>query len=1075
MTAHFKKLLLWGILPLCFTGLTLAQSTFSTIVGTARDTSGAVIGGATVTVKLENAGFSRTATTDETGDFTVPGLPPGRYRVKVTAEGFKQSVAAGIEVKSNLVVRVNLALEVGPSAEIVNVNATGSLLQSGNGIVSHARSGSDLTTLPQNFRAANGSIINFFALVPGVILDDGNQGLSINGSRRSQNEISLDGIQVVSTRFNNTIPSFFPSAEIVGEVRISTNNAAEFGAPGTVVTTSQSGTNLFHGGVFEYHQNSATNARDFFARSRPFLIAHTFGGVFSGPLRKDKTHFFVDGEFNRITNQAVFNTNVPSDAFRTGDFSALSSQLKNPFTGSPFPGNRIPANLLNATTLAVQNQFYPRANQTGTANFAALGPQKLGYDGFDVRLDQNFSARHFLFGRFTFKNGFDHTQSGRLPTIGQNNNQDKVRGLTVSDTYTFSPRFLNEFRFGISSHEAVFAGPFIGAEAVSRLGIQGLFFSQTDKPGLPAFTVVGFEDISQVAAERIREGNLQFSDFVTWTKGKHTVKGGVDFRRYRSADVPIFSIGGEDFGTFSFDGRFTGNAYADFLLGLPNRSTRLTLPPDYKGHGHEVSAFVQDDWRLTPRLTVNVGLRYGYVGPFRLSAGSLTNFNPATGHVVVVDTASLAQTSPVFKASIGNTQIVTADQEGLSDALRNSDKNDFAPRLGFAYRFSDTGRTVLRGGFGVFHNRVLGRVFHSLTGVHSSSAEVFNNSISGGKPAFSFPRPFPAGFQTGSLDYRTAVATNLRTPYTMQWNVSLERELVPDLAVRVSYIGNRSNKLIVSPNINQIAPSTLPFSLTRAPFPNFQRVFIRDNGAIAAYHSLQVELEQRLRHGLAFQTSYVWARNLTDGGDTDEAGPRLENYFSRASEKSDVTFSRRHRFLTTLTYELPFGANRRYFTTGIAKHVLGGWSVATVLIFQTGRFFTPTFSGSDPSNTNTFGGRADRLANGNLDGAARTIFRWFDTRAFAAPPAGSGRFGTSAPNVLVGPPTKVVNLGLRKIIFSREHVRIQFQATATNVINTANFDVPNANISSPLAGQITRTQGGDAGPRTWQFAFRVDF
>jgi hypothetical protein len=556
---------------------------------------------------------------------------------------------------------------------------------------------------------------------------------------------------------------------------------------------------------------------------------------------------------------------------------------------------------------------------------------------------------------------------------------------------------------------------------------------------------------------------------MTWIRGAHSMKWGASLRLLRVTNITNVTGAGM-FGNFNFQNTFTGYAYADFLLGLPTTAQRIIARRRAEGFTRNWNFYWQDDWKLSPRLTINYGIRYEYHPPFRDRFGNISTFDPVTGRVIV-PTKGINNTEPVFRATIGSTPIVTAQEAGLPESLRKGDYNNFAPRLGFAFRPFRDNRTVVRGGAGIFINDLIGAVFGSLRNIHTASTGNFTNRITAGQPLIQFPRAYPDILVTGVADFRTANQIDMRNPYTMQWHLTLEREVVKDTGVRLSYIGSRSVNVVHQIDYNQPYRSTTPFTNDRKPFPAWNTIYSRVNGQTAKYHALHAEVNRRLTRGLTFQSSYSWTGNWTDGGDGNETGGLIEDSWDRRREYSHTQFARPHRWLTTWLWELPLPKNR----------ITGGWEVSGILLFQSGFWFTPVFTGFDPSNTNSTARsgslRPDRISDGNLPAGERNLVRWFDFTAFTPPPRNAGRFGTAAPFLLAGPGMAVWSGGLHKRIPIDEHRRVRLAATFQNLANHPNFNLPNSTITATgQVGRITSTLGTEgAGGRTIEISARLEF
>ena len=1046
--------------------------------------------GVKVVVTNEGSGVSKEVSSDAAGNHEVTHLNPGYYRITAESAGFQRFVNEHVPLETNQVLRIDLTMQVGQVTDTITVTSQAPVIESETGTISDVRTGRQMQQLPLNFvrgDAFGGGIFKYMSLSPGSFRYEGASSHSFGGSRSFQNSFLMDGISL-GDQGGGQITPMQPSFESVQEMKLTmVNNSAEYGAVATVTVTSKSGTNNPHGSAFQQYSSGGLNARNFFQSARPSRVYHQFGGSAGGPViapgydGRNRSFFFFAIEGNRNSTQSIFNSSVPSLALRRGDFSEVRNAAGNPIavrdpaTGQPFAGNIIPSSRFSAVSRRAQDRFFLPPN-FGAPNVLnqnlrdAVG-NKPSWNHFDARIDHRLSARNSFFGRFSWRNMPTPVPEGELPNIGLRDQLRKVRNFSFTDTHLFSGRVVNEFRAGFSWHENRFAGPLSGREVVRDLGIRGV--ADLDVPGVPNFVIAGFSGITQIAGERSQDMIYDIVENVTFVTGRHSLKIGMNLKRQQASRNPIPMT---TFGRYDFTGGITGFAYSDFFLGIPQVTQRFTPRGRTYGRNQVYAFYLQDDFRVHPRLTLNLGLRYEWMNPFADKFGRMFNFDPATGALVVPDdTVRRRDVSPIFPAQI---PILTAGEAGFpARGLRTSDGNNIDPRVGLAWRPFGHARTVVRAAAGVFRNSLSSSTFSSLTTGPFVSNETFNNSIVGGVPLFQFPEPFLAVGSLGAQDVN-AVDRDLFNPYTVQSNFTIEQE-VAQTGLRLSYIGTRSVNLLYRRNLNQPLPSTQAFSNDRRPYPVYRNITLTANGGNSMYHSLQFEAERKFSRGLAFQAGWTWAKQLANGIDAGEQGATIQNTYDRAADRGDDLYLMRHRFIGSSIWELPFGPKRRYMNQvhPALGHIFGGWQITGVLLLQTGQRFTPSFTGFDPSNTQNVGGRPDRIGNGNLPKDERTLARWFDASAFATPRVNGGRFGNSAIGVLEGPGTQSVSLGLFKNIYIRERVRVEFNFSATNAFNHSNFRNPNANISAPNAvGRITEQQGQDeSGPRTVILGTRIEF
>jgi len=1097
----------------------LAQSTFGTLTGTITDPAGAVIANAKVIITNLNTQAARTVTSNSEGGYLAANLDPGRYRITIEVSGFSKA-SREVELLARQIERVDVKLETAATTEHVDVIAS-SAITTETSTIADSKSGREINELALNFRATNAtSPIVVATLAPGV-QQDRSGNISIAGGQPYTTSFSIDGISTQGVRFGGPVRDLFPSVEGIAEFKVSAiNNNAEFGQVSDLTTISKSGTNDYHGTAFWFHQNSALNATNPFApndpdrpgkRLKPALKANSFGGALDGPISipklydgHNRTFFFFDFEGARRPEETTLRQTVPPDAFRRGDLSIITTPLRNPFTGGTYQNNQIPVNPASAKVLEL---LYERQNQpTGSAirpNYIVNVPINFTVNGFDLRGDHQFNERHRAFVRYTRKNvetsGTDGGSSYNTK-FGTYSNLTEVRNLAGSYNWIIRPNLINEFRAGHSIFNVIQSYPLAkqGAQITQAIGLTGLPPAPA-LGGVPNFQFTDGTFISTNSTGRphtTENKTWQLNDSLTWTKGRHTIKGGFDFQRLWYRDFLSF-FAGDDFGEYAFAGTFTGNAFADFLLGLPSYTTYAANGPDVKPFAYHYAAYIQDDFRITPKLTINFGLRYELHPPFDDETNQLANFDRFTkgGRVVVQNEAGLKQVAPSFRIDIGNTPIVLAKDAGLPETLRKTDKNDFNPRFGFAYRPFSNNKTVVRGGVGVYTITVLGSVLYSLAGIATSNAPVFPNAaLAGGTYRLQLPNAFPAGATAGSggiPDFRRANQTDLTDPYSIQWNLTIERELWWNTGLRLTYTGSKTRNLIYSPDLNQVRPNTLGYDAVKntRPFPNWNAVLSRDNGPSAKYHAFTVEFSRRFSRGVSFQNSYTLAKNLSNaggsapGGFVSENGLTTLNIFNIAADYGDVAFTRRHRFLSTFLWELPFGRGRKFAggINGFGNLLIGGWQITGITLLQSGPYLTPTFTGTDPSGTGvlvrgvTTTQRPDRIDNGNLSNP--TADAYFDRSAFVRPANNIGRFGNAGVGILLGPGTSVFSMTLSKQFAFTEKLKLRYEAAFANLFNHLNLNVPGTlNITSSNFGRITSTQTVDqAGPRTIQMSLRLSF
>ena len=1057
----------------------LAQTTLGAIRGVVTDPSGAAVAKVSVVVRNMDTNIQNRTASNESGLYEVTNIIPGRYAVHAEHAGFRTVVVSNILLETSATVRADVRLEVGELATSINVEAATPVISTESADVAAIRSQQVMVRLPLNVRGQfDGFYYSMLVLTPGAVRGQGSN-FSFAGARGFQWHTTVDGTSQRSPLFANSIGPAQSNMEMTSEIRIQlSNDKAESGLPGGFYATSKSGANDLHGSAFWYHSNSRLTARNTFSTSVPFRVENDYGGSLGGPILKNRTFYYATYERFPLRSERIFNPNVPTAAFRRGEFGART--VRDPLNGQPFPGNLIPASRISSVSQKVQERFYPLPN-SGPAggfqqNWRGVGPQSQYKTQVEGRVDHKLTEANSLFARWSWNRTGAKVYDTNLPTVPRRQQDRRTLTLTASNTHIFNPGLINEFRFGIMRTRNPTSNQLDGPALVSESGLQGLVWRPELAWGAPTFgftNFTGFGGGGQNPSERVH----QVVNNLTWTRGAHTIKTGVDFRFNRATNYPggtSFPV--QQFGTFNFTNAFSGFDYADFLLGLPQSASRASAAPLYNNLNTDVAGFVQDDWKAGRKLTLNLGVRYEFNPPYHEKDGNFFNFDVATGRVVVPGEESKSRVNPLFPQNLA--PIVTASQAGLPASLYFSDRNNIVPRIGFAYRVFHSGRTVLRGGYGVYIDDITSSLWGLGNGGPYISSESFTNTITAGAPRFQFPRAFPAGFGALGAQNFNPIDPHFRNPYIQQWNVTLEQEVF-DMGIRISYIGTNSRKLAYVRNINQPPASATPFNNNRRRFPALQNIALRENGGIHNYNSLHVVAERKTKGGLYYQLGWTWASNLTDSQSDSEGGSASESAYDRAREYSNVDYTPRHRVTGTLLWEAPFGNGLR----GPAKWLLSGWTISSILVTQTGQFFSPSFSGFDVSNTNTVGGRPDRIADGNRPPSERVIGRWFDPAAFRVPgdlngdgrpDSSAGRFGNAAPNILVGPGVFDLSAGLHKQFSITEKYRAVLQGTFRNLLNHPIYGNPASNISASNVATVTALNGL-YGPRSGQVALRIEF
>jgi hypothetical protein len=1029
-----------------------AQTATATLVGRAQDPSGASLAGVTITLTQVATGQTRTVKSDSNGNYIFLLLPVGEYVVTAERSGFQKLVQRGIALQVDQRANLDLTLRVGQAVETVDIRAGVSPLQSETAAVGTVIDRNKVVQLPLNGREFQ----QLALLVPGTVPPAQGSSLSfrggfnVSGARESANYFLLDGIDNNNSSANQY--TFRPSIDMIEEFKVQTSAySAEFGrgAGAQINIITRSGGNQYHGNAFEFLRNSALDAKNFFdlPGKIPSFKRNQFGATFGGPLTlpriydgRERSFFFVSYEGLRLRQGVTRGAAVPLPAMLDGDFSSLLDRatpirILNPQTRQPFDGNRIPKSLISPIGQAIARSFpAPNNPSDPVRNYVSSISRPQDYDQFSVRVDQRISGNASIFVRYSINEDeqidvFDSligTLSTNLPGFGRVDGQ-RTQSVSMSYTHIITPRTVNELRLGYNRLRQTRA-PENATDYVGQFGIPGLAREPRDY-GFPAIRVTGFDplgDSTQLPQGRA-DNTFHIIDNLSLNRGAHTIKAGSDIRPFQSNNFnPIFARG-----DFRFTGLYTGFGLADLLLGLVAQSTRGQGDPVRGRRQKSYGAYIQDDWKVNQRLTLNLGLRYELNPPLTESHNRMSTFDPASGSIVIAGVNSGGR------------------------SVYDWDKNNFAPRIGFAW--TPATKTVVRGGYGVFYDLLivgneLGALFFNTP---FRTTENYNGSLTN---QVTIADPFPARLLSAGAIAPNAAQRDLRNSYVQQFSFGIQRELSSDLVIEASYVGSRGVKLIRSRNINQALLGTGSIN-SRRPYPNFGNIAYRESSANSNYHSLQLRAEKRLAHGLSFLSAYTWSKSIDDSSGVPASAAtnnNPQNSYDLRGERGLSEFDTRHRFVFSGIYELPFGKNP----------ILRDWQVAGIIALQSGRPITPRIS-RDVSNTGQLQDRPNLIGDPKLDDPDPAL--WFNTAAFFVPT--TNVFGTAGRNILIGPGYANIDMSLAKVFRFSEQSRLEFRAEVFNLFNHPNFDLPNATADSMQFGKVF-----SAGPsRQIQFGLKLAF
>jgi hypothetical protein len=973
-------------------------------------------------------------------------LPAGGYRLEIALGGYRAfDSRADLAVGQDLWIDVPLDAAVGQSIE---VSAP---------VVSIERDAVALRTLIDQQQVMGlpldgRNFLELALLAPGASPAPqgsassvrGDFALNVNGAREDFNSYVLDGVYNIDPKLNT--PAVRPPVGAIREFEVATSTYdASFGrnGAGQINVITRSGTNRLEGTAYEFFRNDALSARNYFAprtEPAPDYSRHQFGGSAGGPLVESRTFFFADYERTRLREGITRVTRVPTSAERRGDFSQSDRPPLNPLTGQPFPGNQIPSFFIHPVGAAIA-ALYPEPNRTTpSANFVSSPVLADDVHQFDTRIDQVLGGGSRITARYSFSDRdliepFAGTGFSSLPGFG-NAVARRAQNLSTTFTKTLSPSVVNDARFGYSR---VAIGVFAENTTVSNqgVGLPALSGNPRDA-GLSFISIAGYTPLGHEYnnPQESAADTFQIVDIATWVRGAHLVKAGGEWYGVRQSAYRDVQARG--FLTFVDQG-YTGNALADLLLGLPviTGGARLDNPENLRSRS--LSVFANDDWRASSSLTISAGLRYDYAAaPF--DAHDRANlYDPATG------------------------QLVQVGVMGMPRGGYTPDRNNVAPRAGFAWTIDKSARTVLRGGYGVYYNQ---GALATSEGLYFNPP-YFNLGIyfpARGLPPLTLSDPFPAAFPVFIPQSATAYQRDLRTPWMEHWNANLQRQLGPSRAVEVAYVGSRGHNLISARDLNQPAPGTNVPNLR--PNPLFADITLIESRASSDYHALQVKFQQREIRGFSLLAAYTLGKATDDasGFFTSAGDPNFpQDSRNPQAERGRSAFDVRQRLSISFACDLPFGTGPWF----------DGWELQGVVAVQSGRPFTvalhPDIDRSNTGRSNLGFGNNDRpnlTGDPSLDSPSPQ--QWFNTAAFSLPPFGT--FGNAGRNILDGPGFSNVNLAVVKSV-PLGNARLQLRAEAFNLFDRINFDLPDAFLGSPTFGQILSA----GSPRRIQFGVKALF
>lgn len=1056
-------------LALLFASSAAAQATKAELLGVIRDPSNLPVRGAQLVLTNPATGLAATASTNDEGAYQFLALPAGDYLLRVSKEGFAALNRDGLTLRVGDRLALDFSLQLGDAGQAVEVTAAPPLLQSSRGTVSFVVEQKKVVTLPLDGR----NFVPLIALAPGVNLPPGNLLPRINGSRPRVSEYIYDGISVLQPEPGQV--AFYPIIDAIDEFRVEINSySAEYGRSngGVIMVNQKSGSNAFHGSLFEFFRNEKLNARNLFATTgpKPRFRRNQYGFVLGGPIQQNKTFFFADWQSTRLNTGVIRTSTVPTAAQKRGIFSTA---IFDPASAGrpPFPNNTIPLSRFDRASLAVLDR-YPDPNvasATGANNYRRLGNDDTVADQFDGRLDRYFGTRHRVFARYSFLRDDSKPTtplpdgSGNLTTGVIGNTVTRADSLAAEHTLTLSPTSVNQLRFGYTRRKFDRSSGRLTqplSQATNIPNIPASSFSDV----LPTYDIVGFQQLGPPASgnANFTTSVTQFIDNYSWVRGGHSVKAGADIR-LEHLDVlqPPSPTG-----NFQFTNIFGGNSFASFLLGQVGRFSIDAQPEVVKPRARIAEFFLQDDWRASRRLTLNLGVRY------------TLNF-PST----VVD-----DRSAVFN--------LNSQKLEFGGPARQLEKKNVAPRLGLAYKLSDS--FVVRSGYGMTWIEQAGITTPFTTPLFPFIQTLTQQTLDNLNPAFVLSQGPTVTVQPPNADSGLGqgvfgVQRNNGSGYAQQWNFTLQKTFGANWSIEGGYLGSKLTRLgVPDVNLNQLTVEQLavgsqltqqvpnPYfgqipantslgtpTIARGqlirPYPRFSTVTLyRNNVGHSTYHSFQSRLEKRFSRGLTFSLSYTFSRLIDDAGAVFDSavltGPvanfQAADSFNKRLEKDVSTGNVPHILALGFVYELPFGR---------------GWQIGGIARAQSGSPIAVT----QATNLNAFAGfgiqRPNRLQDPTLPSDQRSVGRWFNTSAFAQAPQFT--IGNSSRNPVTGPGYKTLDVMLGKTFQVTERLRTEFRAEAFNVTNTPPLGNPNGSFGNAAFGTITTALD----PRVFELVVKLHF
>lgn len=1058
-----------------------AQATNAQMSGRVIDATGAVIPDTTIDVQNIGTGLTRTVSSSPTGEYVITSLPVGTYKLKASVAGFKTYSQSGIVLENGQTARVDVILQIGNANETVQVLANAVQVDTSSASIRSEVDSTQIAELPLNTR----DTLQLITLVPGVgdatlpvAVTNQRDGptFSVNGSRINGSEVLLDGAIFVTGLYNR--PANLPNPDSIGEFSLLTNSyGAEFGhaSGGAFVAVSKGGTNAFHGSAWEFLRNDDLNARNWFAPApevKPSLKQNQFGVAGGGPILKNKAFFFATYEGLRIHESTLFNLATNTPAERTGDFSAISTQLTDPSTSKPYTNNQIPKSEWDPVSVAFMNTYIPVASST-TGMYSGEVATPINGNQYTFRVDYHTTQRDLTYVRFFHMKNTAVSPPPYASYLATNDYDlfsEPDWGTTVRDTHTFTPNLIGDFGFSDTNitTNGTPEGTIVTAE---QMGAQYSTGGYNVSPGVSVSGVTGFGSGNPwYENTALKQADAKLS----WVKGKHLFEfGATGLHETEKIDW----IDTNSSGNPTFSGVYTGNNWADYLIG---KAVSFEQTTPYFGDEHTVQLgfYAQDTFKVSSRLTLNLGIRYDAIFPWR---------------EMLHDSAAVVLTNPSYQS----TRFPTAPpglsfpgDPGIPSGIMFMDKSNFSPRLGFSYDVSGDGKTAIRGGYGIFYNAP-----GAITLANDIEAPPFEPELTFTPNTFTDPYsgtgytdPFPYAYLNPGKDPVWAYPSQFYSPephiknaYVQQYNLNVQHEFPKDFMVQAGYVGSMGERLWNGNQANAApysAGGSAANAQSRRPFlPQYYAGITKvDTIGYSNYNSLQVTARKRLSAGYTLQFAYTYAKSLDAGSNADaDGGSEQDPANPIAPEYARSDFNQKHLLRINGVWDLP-----QFKNLGLLRYGAGGWEVSGILNFSSGYPFSVDTGSAAPwlgAGRDIGNLRMNLTGNpcagcGSRDNWARVGY--FTQTAYESPlTTAMGTFGNSGRNSLTGPSYFDTDMSLVKNfpLLPRENSKLQFRADFFNLFNNVNFDTPTTSSSSSAFGKVTSAENA----RQIQVAVRLDF